>query len=84
VRPRGPVRGFMVTLSEDKSAITTASHVHRETKKAVPPDRNQAGGALQLFFETTFEKGNQITNAANMMMPWWSRLADSRSAPGSA
>jgi hypothetical protein len=49
VRPRGPARGFMVTLSEVKSAITTASHVHRETKKAVPPDRNQAGGALQLF-----------------------------------
>ena len=33
VRPHGPVREFMVTLSEDKSTITTAYRVNRETKK---------------------------------------------------
>ena len=33
VRPRGPVRGFMATLSEDKSTITAAYRVNRETKK---------------------------------------------------
>jgi hypothetical protein len=36
------------------------------------------------FLKTISEKGNHITNAANMVMFWWSRLADSRSAPGSA